>query len=327
MKFGIGIPNCREGIRHPAPFLSGPEDIVKVAQLAERLGLDSVWGSDFTNPSPKMHIPPDKQQPNWYEVLISLAYCAAVTERILLGVGVIVLPYREPVILAKQLATLDQFSKGRLLFGVGIGGWRDEFDSIRGKDRNVNRGKMLEEQLELLNLLLTQDDVNFEGQYFEVHNVSLNPRPVQKPLPNYISGNAPEIAARVAKWGTGQSIAIDADVPKKIGDLRKALQERGRDISEVDVLVHGRLSLARTHEEAVKHFLGSRIGASIKEDKREQAIASNFIGTPEEVAEKIGRLPKEGATHCVAQNISANSFGELLEQVHMFGEEVVPLVK
>jgi len=102
MKFGIGIPNCREGIFYPIP-IADPQEIIKLTQLAERLGYDSVWGTDFITPIPRMGIP-DTPQPNWYELLITLAYLAAATQRIQLGAGVVLLPYRDPIILAKQAA-------------------------------------------------------------------------------------------------------------------------------------------------------------------------------------------------------------------------------
>ena len=329
MKFGVGIPTSREGGRHPSPF-AGPKEIVQITQMCERLGFDSIWGSDFTNPSPSMHIPQNEPPPRWYDVLISLSYLAALTERIQLGIGVIVLPYREPVILAKQLAALDCFSNGRLLFGVGLGGWRDEFDSIMGKKKKAHRGRMLVEQLELLTLLLTQDDVNFQGEYFEVSNVSLNPKPVQKPFPIYISGNSPDTASRVARWGTGQSINLaQGNIRQKVDALSAALEERGRNLSEIDVLVHAHMSLASSHEKAVELYRKSRVGAGVKDENIDRFVSRSFIGTTQEVAERIHQLLLEvkEVTHITAQNIAANTVEELEEQVQIFNEEIVSAIR
>ena len=113
----------------PAPFAS-PRQIAQVIQKAEQLGFNAVWGNDLITPTPGFKIA-DSQPPNWYEPLITLSYAAAVTERIKLGTGVIVVAYRDPVILAKQAATLDQFSEGRLLLGLGLGTFRDEFEAIQ----------------------------------------------------------------------------------------------------------------------------------------------------------------------------------------------------
>ncbi len=327
MKFGVGIPTSREGMRHPSPFISGPEDIVKTVKLAEDLGLDSVWGSEHNNRVSVMPIPPEEPLPKWYEVLTSLAYCAALTSRIYLGTSVLLMPFREPFILAKQLVTIDQFSKGRLLFGVGLGGFREEVVSALGEDRKFHRGNMLDEQLEMLHLFFNQGRVSYKGRYYQVHDVKLSPKPIQKPLPTYVAGESPNVAYRVANWATGQSMSLESDIPGKIEALRRELDKRGRDISEIDLLAHGHLSLANTHEEAVAKYLKSRLAAKLKEDKREHTVASYLIGTPEEVAEKIVRSAEIGTTHSVATNIAANTFGELLEQIEIFAKDVVPSVK
>ncbi len=326
MRFGTAIPTCWEGGFAPAPF-AGPKEIIQLIQMAERLGFDSVWGIDRINPSRGM---PGEQMPNWYEVLISLAYAAAVTERIGLGVGVIILPLREPVILAKQVATLDRFSDGRFLLGVGLGTSREEFESVGGKDRKGNRGEMMDEELEVLNLLLTRNDVSFQGHFFELQGVSLNPKPVQRPFPIYISGNAPDTLARVARWGTGwmhSSHTAKEALRQRVDKLALLLEAQGRDLSQIDVVVGEVQSLARTHEAAVERFLKSRVANRRKGRDMETFAAENFIGTPEEIAEKIYHLEKDGATHCVGVHIAADTFEELKEQVQVFGEEVVPLVR
>ena len=327
MRFGVGIPTSREGMRHPSPFISGPEDVVRTVKLAEDLGLDSVWGSEHNNRVSVMPIPPEEPLPKWFEVLTSLAYCAAVTSRIQLGTSVLLMPFREPFILAKQLATIDQFSGGRLLFGVGLGGFRQEIVSVLGKDRKFHRGNMLDEQLEMLHMFFNQESVSYEGTYFQVHDIKLSPKPIQKPLPTYVAGESPNVAYRVANWATGQSISMDSNVPRKIEALKRELDKRGRDISEIDLLAHAHLSMGKTREDAVDRYLNSRLAAKLSPEKREHVLHSYFIGTPGEVVEKIVGSAKMGATHSVATNIVANSFDELLELIEIFAREVVPAVK
>ena len=118
MKFDICLPNAMEGFLAPAGF-AGPKDIEKFAREAERLGYNALWGFDFLNPTPDMGITNDTKA-NWYELMTTLAYLACVTDRIRLVSGVVVLPNREPVLLAKQIATVDQFSNGRLDVGIGL---------------------------------------------------------------------------------------------------------------------------------------------------------------------------------------------------------------
>ena len=304
-----------------------PQEVVELAQMAERLGFDSLSRLDIlTTGSPGSGQPP----PDFYESLISLAYLAAVTERIRLLVNVIILPLREPVVLAKQLAALDRFSGGRLLCGMGLGTSRAGFEAIRVRDRKANRGKILDEGLEVLNLLLTQDDVSYQGSFFDLKGVSLRPRSAQNPLPIYISGNAPATLARVARWATGwihSTHTAKEPFPQRLNTLSRLLEARGRDLSEIDAAVISIQSLARTHEEAVKRFLNSRVAGRSKGHDWDTFVSESFIGTPTEVAEKIDNYRTQGATHCIGLHIAADNFQELKEQIQMFGEEVLPLLK
>ncbi len=332
MRFGIGIPNCREGIFYPMPF-AGIQDIVKLTQLAERLGYDSVWATDFINPVPKMGLP-DSPKPNWYEPLISLAYLAAATQKIKLAAGIVLLIYRDPVILAKQAATLDQFCGGRFLFGWGLGGTREEFESIQSKNRQAHRGRMLEEHMEALHLLLNSEGkVSFTGQYYEFHDVELNPKPVQKPLPIYIAGHTKDTPARIARWASGVSISITSvsaageSIHEAMESLRAALRKEGRDPAELDMEVSTQLRLARTHEEAISAFKSSWLGRRFSRRNPDAIIANSLVGTPEEVVEKVARLEDDGITLCMMTNVAADTFGEMVEQVQMFTEEVMSKFK
>ncbi len=127
LKIGIGIPTCREGLTNPAPFLTAKQ-VVEVSQMAERLGYHLISGNDHLTTSRAVRAR-DASRPNFYEVFVSLSYIAAVTQRIELLAGVIILPLREPVLLAKQITTLDVFSGGRLIVGVGIGSHRNELEA------------------------------------------------------------------------------------------------------------------------------------------------------------------------------------------------------
>ena len=326
MKFDIEIPTSREEVFVPHPF-AGPPEIVQIIQMAERLGYNAVWGTDFVTPTKGMGIP-GIQSPNWYEILISLAYAAAVTDRIKLGTGVILVPYRDPIILAKQSATLDQFSGGRLLLGLGLGS-REEFEAIRPRERKAHRGKMMDEKLEALQLLLSHDEgeVSFKGQYVEFQGVNLHPKPVQNPLPIYVPGKTPDALRRVARWGLGFMIRA-TNVRERIDALQPPLEEYGRDLSQIDVTAEASLSLARTHNAAIDHFQNSRLGYRLKRGQDiGQLVSDNWIGTPEEVSEKINKTKEEGITHFLALHIADDTVEEMMEQMQMFAEEVIPLVK
>jgi probable F420-dependent oxidoreductase len=325
MKFGIGAPTCREGVFYPVPF-ADTKDIVEITLLAENLGLDSIWSTDWITPTPKRKIP-DKQAPNWYDLLISMAYCSAVTSRITLATGTVVLPFRDTVILAKQIATLDQFCNGRLILGVGLGGNREEFEFIRARDKNTHRGKLFDEQIAALNLLLRHDDVSFSGEYVEFNNLSLNPKPTN-PIPVYFSGNGVSLFERVAKWGTGLLIPVAKyRIAAKIESLKIELDKVGRDISEIDVVGHTYTSIAKTNEQAIKMFKESRLGRRYNGKDIGKVLDENLIGTPVEIAAHINELAGEGMTHCIATSFAVDTFEELKEQVQMFVEEVIPFCR
>ena len=201
MKFGLQVPVGREGLYIPSGF-SSPDELMDLFRMAEELGFYSVWGNDHLN-TPRGARFRYEQQPNVFEILITLACAASVTKRIKLGIAALTLPLREPVALAKQIATLDVFSNGRVLIAVGIGHYRDEFTEVKPRERSAHRGEMFEEALEALGQLFTRDEVSFAGKYYEFQDISLNRKPVQRPLPIYITGTGPKSPERVIKWGTG----------------------------------------------------------------------------------------------------------------------------
>ena len=119
MKFDVSIPNAREGMSAPVGSLR-IDDVGRAAKAAEELGFHGIWATDFITPTPCYKIP-EQDRPVWLEPIVSLAYCAALTSRIRLGTGVLMAPFRDPVVLAKEPATLDPLSGGRLTLGMGIG--------------------------------------------------------------------------------------------------------------------------------------------------------------------------------------------------------------
>lgn len=332
MRFGVGIPTGCEGMYTPCSF-AGHVEVVTSAQMAERLGFYSVWGADFMAPSPSMGIT-GTQPPSFYEILISLAYVSATTKRIKLGAGTVTLPQRDPVVLAKQAATLDVFSRGRLLLGVGLGAYRDEFEAVKRRSRANHRGEMFLEGLEALHGLLSQDDVSFKGRYYEFQDVSLNPKPVQNPLPLYIAGRTPDTARRVARWGNGWLLAHipNQSLRETIETLLPHLEPVGRDLSEIDLAITTGVSIARTREEAMARFRKSRLPRYMQPIPDGAGIGGRFssklrwvlIGTPDEIAAQIETLEAQGVGHCIALHFAVNTHEELMEQMQLFAEEVIP---
>ena len=324
MIFDMEVPTCREGVFVPTSF-AGPKEIAAVIQRAEELGFNAVWGTDFITPTESFGVP-DADPPNWYEPLITLAYVAALTSRIKLGTGVVLLPYRDPVILAKQAATLDQFSNGRLWLGLGIGGFRDEFTAIQPRMRRARRGDIMDEYIESLHMLLSHDDqpVSFQGEHAEFHDVNMHPRPVQDPFPMYVPGQSPESLQRVAKWGLGFMVPAPKS-GERVEALKPVLEEHNRDLSQIDVIAESTLRLASTHEAAVKQFSESRQAqfSVFRGAKLEDLVAGSWVGTVDEVVEMIGKVKDEGITHFNALHIAGDTIEEMQEQMQMFSEGVI----
>src|SRR5262249_27387387 len=151
MRVSAGLPTGMEGLTYPIPF-SDPENVIKIAQAAEKFGYDSVWGNDHmtTQNYVRAEFP---VPPRFWEPLITYAFVLSETRTIKVGTGVIVLPMRHDiVVLAKQIATLDHFGKGRLEIGVGIGAYREEFKALQPESK-LQRGDIVDEGLQALKLL------------------------------------------------------------------------------------------------------------------------------------------------------------------------------
>lgn len=332
MKFSYPLPTCTEGLNQP-PGTIGPADVIELAQEAERLGFDAVWANDHLTPWPALRAA-DPQPYNWYDALIALACCARETTTIKLGLGVIVAPFREPVVLAKQVATLDAFSGGRTLFGVGIGASREEFEALRPGPAKANRGQMLDETLAAIDLLFNQAEASFSGKYYSFEEVALDPKPIQKPLPIYISGKVEATLERTARYGAG--LMLPGGSPEyfreRVEALGIALDKAGRDISEIDVVACPAMSLDTTRERALRRFLDNPVGQRFMSfgsnpAEVEAIIGRQIIGTPAEATERIGQWAEAGMTHFAPQHIAGRSAAAMREQMHVFAEELMPLCR
>jgi len=329
LKFSFPLPTCVEGLNHP-PGTIKPAELIALARAAENLGFYALWANDHLAPWPGLQ-EAHSEPLNWYEILIASACCASVTTRIKLGLGVIVVPLRDPVLLAKQVATLDALSGGRVLLGVGIGTMREEFDALRPRDAKANRGRMLDEALAAMHLLFGQAPASFSGKYYAFDNVSLYPKPLQRPLPLYVSGQVDATLRRAARYGAGLMLSANRtqDIAARVDKLSAALRTAGRAGERLDITMCPVLCLDPVHERAVARFLDSSVGrrfaASGTSVNAERLASKHLIGTPEEVAERIRDWASAGMTHCAPLHIVAESAAEMIEQMHAYAEDLVPL--
>jgi probable F420-dependent oxidoreductase len=218
--------------------LADPVALGEVARLAEATGYHSVFLADHVlvprglaskYPYTQDGSFPFDPEKDWLDPLVALGYLAGQTQSIRLGTSIIVVPMRHPIVTAKQIATADHLSGGRVIFGAGVGWMAEEF-TLLGEPFH-ERGRRMDEYLELMKVLWTEDNPQFEGKYFQVADCSFAPKPVQKPhVPLWVGGESPAALRRAARLGDGWHSASTslADLPEKLRILHAALDEAGR---------------------------------------------------------------------------------------------------
>lgn len=230
MKVGIIFPQTEYG--------SDPGAVREFAQTAEDLGFshiltyEHVLGVDPNRPSWKGIYSLDDP---FLEPISLLSFWAGFTERISFLTGILILPQRQTVLAAKQAATLDVLSGGRLRLGVG-NGWNEPEYIALGKNFH-NRGGRIEEQIELMRILWTERLVNFSGQWETVEDAGMNPLPIQQPIPIWFGGHADPVVRRAAQMGDGwiPTYRTAEDAEPHLDKLREYLDEAGRSFSEFGI--------------------------------------------------------------------------------------------
>lgn len=235
MEWGIEIPTFGD--------LADPATVTALARAAEDLGFDSVWIADHVvfprvlesrypySPDGAFLAPSDRP---FLDPLVALSYFAALTNRCRLGISVLILPYRNPVLTAKMLATLDQFSRGRLLLGIGVGWMKEEFDALAVPFDD--RGRRTDEYVEIFRSLWTEPTPSYSGQTYQHGPIWCEPKPVQPGGPPiYVGGNTAPALRRAARLSNGwhaNRLPVDAyrDHRRRLDDLCRSAN---RDPAEV----------------------------------------------------------------------------------------------
>ena len=330
MKFGVHIPTCIEGMMYPVPF-ARPSDILPMALAAERLGYDSVWGNDHMTTQRYVRREwPDP--PNYYEPLVTFSYVAARTSRVKVCTCILVLPMRHIVVAAKQAATLDQLSGGRLILGVGVGAYREEYEALFPDAASAHRGTIVEEGMRALRQLFTERRVTFRGRYVRFTDVECFPKPAQTPLPIYAGGNHAEVRRRAGELGDGWLPAVLSpdEVRRGVEDVRRAAERAGRDPDRIDIAPQLVVSIARTPEAALERFRRSQLYRHLESLKtstlREQTggyESRNLIGSPAAICERLRAYEEAGVTTLAGLMFVADTVTEMLEAVELFAREVI----
>lgn len=237
MNIGISVPL-------PAYLV----DVGAMARTAESLGFESFWCAEhpFIPVHTKSRFPStaDGVIPESYnhfiDPFVALARASGTTTRIKLGTGIVLVPERHPLLLAKEVSTLDLFSGGRFLFGVGAG-WLREETELMGGDFD-HRWTQTRESILAMKELWTKPEAEYHGKYYDFPPVRSNPKPAQKPHPPVLlGGDAPRVLERIVGWGDGW--LPNRVTPEQLRERRAALdrlaREAGRDPAAITISVHG----------------------------------------------------------------------------------------
>jgi probable F420-dependent oxidoreductase len=244
MRLGVVFPQTEIG--------TDPAVIKDYAQTVEGLGYthilayDHVIGANLAS-RPGWQ-PPYSHLDSFHEPLVLYGYLAGLTKTIELTTGIIILPQRQTVLVAKQAATVDVLSGGRLRFGIGIGWNPVEYEAL-GQDFK-NRGQRSEEQVEVLRQLWTQELVTFKGRWHTVTDSGINPLPVQRPIPIWFGGTDDRALRRLARLGDGWFPLMNPDEKCRdaIEKVRSYARDAGRDPEKIGI--EGRISHGSGSEEA-----------------------------------------------------------------------------
>lgn len=290
MDYGICLPNFPDG--------SSSDGIEAGADVAERLGWSAVWTTDHV-------LVPHADAGDYgriFEALLTLAWVGARFPRVRLGTSVIVVPQRNAVLLAKELATLDALSGGRVVAGVGIGWNEVEFANLGVADRFGVRGAYLDETIRLWRHLWSGSTDAFRGRFHTIEDFAFGPLPAQAPLPIVVGGRAERALQRVGMLADGyqSSAAGPAKYAERIPIVQAAAEAAGRPMPSLSARVRVQFDATTGDGYAMR-------------------------GSPTAIAAEIGAFAALGVTH-LALFFETTDPVDLVARVERFDREVVPLV-
>ncbi len=306
MQFGVFLPISGRA--------SGPDTLTEAARSAEALGFDAVWSADrvvtpwkINTPYPysenhEFIVPPDRP---FLDSMTCLAFLAGVTEKITLGISVLVLPYRHPLYWARVAVSIERLSRGRLIMGVGIG-WMEEEFAAQGVPFHA-RGKMTDEQLEIVQQLWTQEHSSYQGKHYQFEDIAFYPKPMQQPrIPIWIGGEGAAAQKRAAKYGDAWFPYFVEITPEELRagqeNVRRQAAQFGRDPEQIALACCRPIEVTKT---------------PVPQDAR------HLRGTPEQLVEALQKYREVGVTHLALQ-FMVPRWPERVEQIERFAREVMP---
>jgi len=309
MKFGVFLPVSGRA--------ASRKTLMQAAQQAEAWGYDSVWAADrlvmpwkieTTYPYSKeanFIVPPDRP---FFDTLTCLAFLAGCTDKIELGMSVMVLPYRHPLHWAKIATTIDQLSTGRLIMGVGVGWMEEEFAAMNAPFEE--RGKVSDEQLTLLKQLWSEEHITFHGHYYNVNDIAFLPKPYRKPrVPIWIGGEGKPAQRRAARYGDAWFPYFVRITPpelrRRFDNVRTEAKKAGRNPDEIAFACCLPIELTNDEVPQEEDYLKGSIG---------------------QVTTAIRKFIDIGVSHIGLQFMIPH-YPERHEQIERFAKEALPVLK
>jgi probable F420-dependent oxidoreductase len=330
--FGNRVPNSGP--------LASPQSILAVAQETEALGFDSVWVHDhltWTAEIHRTHISSGSDaalehhtDPDFFEAMTTMAFIAGIVRKARIGMACLVVPCRNPIYAAKQVASLDVLCGGRLDLGVGIGSpatiHSREYE-ILGVDRRL-RGKICDDYIRAMKAIWTTNPASYDGRFVRFDGAEIFPKPLQKPHPPLWVGGWTEAAmARTARLGDGWLPAWlkPKDIAVCFGKVKEMAKANGRDPEKlhlgIEVYVSIDADARKAREEAMGTFQASR-GTYEREMSLEFLEQVSLIGSPEEIRDQIAAYSEAGVSHFELKFIYP-TIDRCLAQMRLFSDEVL----
>lgn len=305
MLLGLGIPTCREGVAY-SPGFASPLQILTMARAARAAGYDAVWGNQHLLTQQAIAATAE-QPPNYYDPLMIMSYLAGLVDEVQLVFGTLVAPAHHPLILAKQLATLDHLSGGgRVVAGLGVGTYVEEAAALaRPGTRRPHRGRLLDELIAGLRVLFAEHSASFRGTEFEFDNVQSYPKPIGA-LPIFVSGDSAAGIERAAKAGDGWIMAArsPAEIVSKRELMSEALTRNDRADVQLQLAAQVWVCVGSDDSEAERRLTASQhfrrqlfMRGSTPSELIEEFRSRNLLGSVATIAEQVDEFRAAGVDH------------------------------
>lgn len=332
-----------------------PSAIKEVAQEAERLGFGGVLMRDHINFPHRLHqghspmpvasivveeegrqrvreiLDEEAKLPNLYESMTTMSYLAGITEKVEIGVVIVLVALRNPILLAKQVACLDQLSGGRAILGIGTGNVDHVNEWVLMNAPYEERGEITDEYIRVMKEIWTKPNASYEGKYIRFSESAIYPKPYRKPHPPiWIGGIGDRVLRRAAKLGDGWAPApplLPEELAERVDHLKEEAKRFGRGSLDFQVAPMVEVILDRNEKDArakLAHTVeGNRTWADRYHHTLEEYSKRFLCGTPSQVLKECEAYVEAGATHPWLY-FNYLTVEDLIAQMRMFSREILP---